>query len=411
MRCITGGVTVGTNIIMTSIPQGSTFVRDRFTWLAYLLLAYYAYLQAALGPLMPFLRAELDLNYTVGGFHFSAFALGMVLAGLTGDRFASRWGRTTIFWGGAIGMAAGAIGFALAQKVGLTIAAAFLMGFLGTLLLVMIQATLSDHHGAQRAIALTEANVAASLSAMLVPIFIGLFQRIQIGWRLALVIAAVALALIAWRFHSVTIPEKLHRRQGTLELSDRLPFIYWIYWLVIVFGVAIEWCLVFWGAEYLVSAVGLTKTVAALAMGAFFLAMVVGRFSGSRLTHRFPTGKLLLLALAVALVGFSFFWFVHLAPLSLIGLFLAGLGVSNLYPLTLSLCTTVAPDQADKASARITLGTGSAIFIAPLVLGWTADQLGIANAFAIVAILIIIALGVTFTANRISTQQQPAPSP
>ena len=133
---------------MTSIPQGSTFLRDRFTWLAYLLLAYYAYLQAALGPLMPFLRAELDLNYTVGGFHFSAFALGMVLAGLTGDRFASRWGRTAIFWGGAIGMAAGAIGFALARKVGLTIAAAFLIGFLGTLLLVMIQAALSDHHGA-----------------------------------------------------------------------------------------------------------------------------------------------------------------------------------------------------------------------------------------------------------------------
>lgn len=396
---------------MTSIPIGSTFERDRFTWLAYLLLAFYAYLQAALGPLMPFLRAELGLNFTVSGFHFSAFALGMVLAGLTGDRFASRWGRTAVFWGGAIGMAAGAIGFALAQMVGLTIAAAFLMAFLGTLLLVMIQAALSDRHGNQRAIALTEANVAASLGAMLVPIFIGLFQGIQIGWRLALVVAVVALALIAWHFRSVSVPPKKYIPQGSTDLSDRLPIIYWIYWSVIVFSVAIEWCLVFWGAEYLASGVGLTRTTAATAMSAFFLAMVIGRFAGSRLTRRFPTGKLLLLALVIALVGFGFFWLVRLVPLSLTGMFIAGLGVSNLYPLTLSLCTTVAPDQADKASARITLGTGSAIFIAPLVLGWTADQMGIANAFAIVAILIFIAIGVTLTANRITIQQQPAPSP
>jgi MFS family permease len=360
--------------------------------------------------LMPFLRSELDLNYTVGGFHFSAFALGMVLAGLTGDRFARQWGRAAIFWGGAIGMAAGAIGFALAQEVALTIAAAFLMGFLGTLLLVMIQAALSDHHDHQRAIALTEANVAASLSAMLVPIFIGLFQQIQIGWRFSLVFPILALALIAWRFHNVTIPEFRPRMNGSRVSPERLPFIYWVYWLVIVIGVAIEWCLVFWGAEYLANAVGLTNTAAATAMSAFFLAMVIGRFTGSRLTRRFPTGKLLLLALIVSLVGFGVFWLVRLAPLCLVGLFVAGLGVSNLYPLTLSLCTTVAPDQADKASARITLGTGSAIFTAPLVLGWTADRLGIANAFAIVALLFLIALGITFTANRITLQQQPTPS-
>ena len=49
-----------------------TFVRDRFTWLAYLMLGYYAYLQAANGPLMPFLRADLGINYTTGGLHFSA---------------------------------------------------------------------------------------------------------------------------------------------------------------------------------------------------------------------------------------------------------------------------------------------------------------------------------------------------
>lgn len=385
--------------IMNQTSQTRSFTRDRFTWLAYLMLAFYSFFQAGLGPVMPFLRSELGLNFTTAGFHFSAFALGMVLAGSTGDHFAGKWGRAAVFWGGVVGMAAGALAFLLAQKVALTIAATFIMGFSGTLSLVIIQAALSDHHGDQRAIALTEANVAASLSALLVPIFIGFFQLAQLGWRLALSSAILALIIIAWRFHAVPIPQNEVNSQEKLNSEGRLPLVYWIYWLVIVLGVAIEWCLVFWGAEYLAGTIGLPKTAAVAAMSAFFLAMVIGRYAGSRLTRRAPTEFLLFLALGITLVGFTIFWAVHLPPLNLVGLFLAGLGVSNLYPLTLSRCTSVAPDQADKASARVTLGTGSAIFIAPLLLGWTADQTGIASAFAIVFLFIGSALAAIFLAN------------
>lgn len=394
--------------IGTSTSSSTSFSRDRFTWLAYLMLAYYAYLQAALGPLMPFLRAEMGLSYTVGGFHFSAFALGMVLAGVTGDRFGRRWGRPAVFWGGAVGMAAGALWLVLARRVGMTIAAAFLMGFLGTLLLVMIQAALSDRHGDRRAIALTESNVAASLSAMLVPLFIGAFQLIGLGWRASLLLPIGALALIGWRYRGVAIPDSAppeSRREGSKE---GLPLPYWAYWVVIVLGVAIEWCLIFWGAEFLASVVGFSKAAAATAMSAFFLAMVAGRFAGSRLTRGAPVGRLLILALLLTLIGFGIFWLARLAPLNLAGLFIAGLGVANLYPLTLSLCTTVAADQVDKASARITVGTGSAIFVAPLLLGWTADQLTIKNAFAIVAVLILVAVASTVAANRLVANRSPA---
>ena len=38
-------------------------------------------METVLGPIMPFLRTELDLDYTVASLHFSAFALGSVLLG------------------------------------------------------------------------------------------------------------------------------------------------------------------------------------------------------------------------------------------------------------------------------------------------------------------------------------------
>jgi hypothetical protein len=50
-----------------ALPSIQPFVRNRLTWLAYAMLAYIGFTQSMLGPLMPFLRAELSLNYTLGG--------------------------------------------------------------------------------------------------------------------------------------------------------------------------------------------------------------------------------------------------------------------------------------------------------------------------------------------------------
>jgi hypothetical protein len=49
------------------------FHRDRFTWLAYLALAFYGYFLNSLGPTTPFLKDKLRLTYTFSSFHFTAF--------------------------------------------------------------------------------------------------------------------------------------------------------------------------------------------------------------------------------------------------------------------------------------------------------------------------------------------------
>jgi len=43
------------------------FRRDRLTWVAYGMLAWFAYLQAAPGLVVVHLRDELGLSYAVGG--------------------------------------------------------------------------------------------------------------------------------------------------------------------------------------------------------------------------------------------------------------------------------------------------------------------------------------------------------
>jgi MFS family permease len=376
------------------------FVRDRLTWLAYLMLANMSYVPATLGPMMPFLRSELNLNYTMGGTLIGAMALGMILAGLTGDRIARRWGRRSVFWGGGIGIATCALGLALSRHVALAMLSVMLLGFCGSLTLSMIQAILSDRHGEQRAIALTESNVAASVSASLAPLFVGGLQRADIGWRGAPILAVILFASLAAWFYKVQIPDAPQPVVRPSAGRTSLPSSFWVFWVVAVLVVAAEWCVTIWGADYLKDVVGLSKIVASTTMTLFFVAVVVGRVIGSALTRIRPSKTILLAALLVAMLGFPIFWLARLAALNLAGLFLAGLGIANLYPLTLSVAVGTAPQQSTTASARLSLAVGLAAFVAPFALGWLADQLGLQIAYSIVVVLLLTAAALTFLSSR-----------
>ena len=135
---------------MPNAPFEQVFTRNRFTWLAYLLFAYYSYLLNGLGPLLPYLRADLHLNYAETSLHSSTFALGMLGAGILGDSVAQRFGRARTLWGAALGMALGATLLLISHTFWMSLLGVMIMGMLGSLLLMMIPATLSDHYGEQR---------------------------------------------------------------------------------------------------------------------------------------------------------------------------------------------------------------------------------------------------------------------
>jgi predicted MFS family arabinose efflux permease len=387
-----------------------SFRRDRFTWLAYLMLAYFAYLQATLGPLMPFLRSELHMSYTVSGLHLSAFALGMALAGIIGDHLVRLWGRTRIFWGGGAGMAAGALLFILGHHPALTITSALIMGLPGTLVMIIIQAALSDRHGERRAVALTESNVAASISSGLAPLLVGSLQRAGLGWRSALLLGAVGWGALLLCFWKEPIPKTTEDSQLAVRLplpaSRKLPAIYWAYWLVVFLGVSVEWCVIFWGADFLETNVGLKKVDASTLMSVFFVAMVIGRTTGSRLSRSVSIRTLHPIAVTIAIAGFFPFWLARWAPLNIAGLFLAGLGIANLFPLTLSAASdSVLPHQADVASSRITLAAGMAILITPQILGSLADEIGIKHAYSVAAVFLMVAAGAILLAGRLALRE------
>jgi fucose permease len=378
-----------------------TFHRDRFTWLAYLALAVYAYFLNILGPLTPFLKSELNLTYTVSSFHFTAFAVGILLVGIGGHLVIQRLGRPRALWVGLFGMSLGSLLLIVGKNPVVTIGASFLMGLIGSLILAVVPAALSDRHGERRAVALSEANLISSLFATTAPLLVGWFAA-TIGWHWALgVMACVPIMMFPG------LGKDSSRKAGndmveTWRKRGALPALYWVYWVGIVLGVAVEFCTVFWSADYMEQVLGLSKTDAARAVSIFLAAMILGRLIGSRLVQRFSTRSVVTGSIFVAGIGFLLFWRAPGVSAGLVGLFITGLGVANFYPLLLSLAIGAANGDTTQAGARATLASGTAILILPLALGSLADSTGIHQAYGIVFLLLIGILLIQLFARRLS---------
>ncbi|MBC7878295.1 MAG: MFS transporter [Anaerolineales bacterium] len=385
-----------------------TFHRDRFTWLAYLLFAFFAYFLNTFGPITPFLKDELGLSYTVSSLHFTAYAVGLLLAGLTGHILIERIGRRYALWFGAFGISVSAFILLAGKSAVVTIGASFCMGLVSSLILVIVPSALSDQHGELRAVALSESNMIASLVSTAAPLLVGwTAAHLSGGWRLALGITALTPFLILLGFGRTTIPvPSTSHQKDSPSTKQPLPFLFWVYWVALVLGVSVEFCMIFWSADYLENSLGMSKVDAAQAVSLFLGAMIVGRLAGSRLVQLFSTRNVVIGSILVAATGFLLFWITNTPLLGLVGLFVTGLGVASFYPLLLSLAIGTTHHNTVLASARATLASGTAILALPLVLGRLADMFGIRLAYGVVGILLIgIFLIVLFTGRKVSASQ------
>src|SRR5215212_4096028 len=384
--------------------QGTPFRRDELTWIAFGMLGFYNYLLSGLGPLMPSLREELGLSYTIASLHFSAFAVGMILAGLVGDRLVRRYGRRTVFWTGALGLVAGAVALTLFHTPVLTVGSVLLMGAVGSLVLILIPAILADRHGENRAVAIVEANLLSAATGAMAGLLIGLGEQTHAGWRVALLLSLAIPLFLAIRFGRVALPAA-HQTGARRDVATRLPLGYWAFWFTVVLAVGTEFSLIFWGADFLVAA-GLSTSAAATTVSLFLWGMGAGRIAGRQIARWMPAEHLLLLALGVSGGGFFVYWLAPAAPAVVLGLFIAGVGVANLYPLIVALALGAAPGQSNEAGARLTFASGTAILAAPLLLGTLADATGIRLAYGVVPIFLLGAFVVTGLGRRLS--QEPA---
>lgn len=380
---------------MTTDNGANGLVRTPFIWALYLLLGLFSFMLSMIGPMVPYLQDEFRMDYTLAGLHQSAFALGMVTMGFAGSSIIKRVGIVKSLWGGMVDMLAGLLIMVLAKGPVMTLGGVFIMSLGGTVALAAIQTALANGPAAHRGKLIMEANVMAAALTMLVPLVLLAGARSVLGWRIVFPAMLVSLLAVA----SFGLPATKKHQGSRDEKADagggRLGAAYWRMWLVVFFGVSVEWAISFWCMTYLLGLPGHSRSLAAAGTVLLGLSAVAGRFVSSRISHKVSEDRLLLIMMAVVILGFPLYWLRASVPMAFLGLALCGFGSSNFYPLGFSIALGHAPGNAAKASSLVPVASGSAIGLAPFLLGRLADLTDMRIALWYIPIGVGIILAIT----------------
>jgi MFS family permease len=340
--------------------------RDGFTWAAFGALFAFGYANALLGPSLPFIRADEHISYIVAAAHQVAFSIGGGLAGLISRGNRLPLGRKAMIGGGLAGAAIAGLGLGYGRTPAITLPAALCMGLLATLALIRIWAALADAHGARRAVAMTEGEVAVSLAGILTPLVISALAQSAASWRatfaVGIAVVGAAVVLVA----GASFPEPSSEARRMLARRRFQPTL-----VIVVAIVALEFALSFWLSSYLNGSVGITRSGAVALVSALYAANLCGRVIASRLAHNHAAELVLAGALALTLAGLPFVLAATGLIAAVAGIALTGMGIGALFPLTSSLHVHARGGSADIALGEIltvaALGQMSGPFLAGLI--------------------------------------------
>ncbi len=156
-----------------------------------------------------------------------------------------------------------------------------------------------------------------------------------------------------------------------------------------------------WGALYMrdyLLAEGFSIGIAAIAFNG---SMVFGRLTGDRLKSIFGIYNFLFISIILSLLGSLIIFISKLAFISILGFIIAGFGVASIVPICYTLISRIKDLDQTVGVTIITLAVYGNFTIAPPILGYTANLLGIQYVYLPISILFIVCLGLVFTNKKI----------
>jgi len=371
-----------------------TFQRDRFFWVVATQTAIVNFYLGGFGPAQSLLRADQGTSLTIAGLHGTAMGVASIAAGYANPHLAHKYGRAKSQWIGLGIFLVGLFLFVISPPVILTIPATLIAGFGTSMVINTMLTSMSHHYGKAAEVAIPQANGIASVGFVTGTALIGTIASLYPNfWRLGLLLALpVALILVlVGREKNVEdhVPDESGPQTGKLSAK------FWLAWVGFVACISSEFATSFWSAALLKDRVGSTAAISTVAIVALGTGMGVGRWFGGLVLTNFKLDNQLLGLVALQFIGFVAFWFSHSMIISLICLFVIGLGISMQFALAAIRLVSFSDNRPDLAVGKLSLAAGIAIGGAPFLLGFLGDNFGISRAYIMVPVLIAIAFVIT----------------
>ena len=367
-----------------------TFQRDRFFWIVATQTAIVNFYLGGFGPAQSLLRADQGTSLTIAGLHGTAMGVASIAAGYANPHLAHKFGRTKSQWIGLGIFLVGLFLFVISPPVILTIPATLIAGFGTSMVINTMLSSMSHHYGKAAEVAIPQANGIASVGFVTGTALIGTIASLYPNfWRLGLLLAipvAVVLVLVGREKETEEhVPDESGPQSGKMSAK------FWLAWFGFVACISSEFATSFWSAALLKDRVGSTAAISTVAIVALGTGMGVGRWFGGLVLKKFKLDNQLLGLVALQFFGFVAFWLSHSMIISLICLFVIGLGISMQFALAAIRLVSFSDNRPDLAIGKSSLAAGIAIAGAPFLLGFLGDNFGISRAYIMVPVLIMIA--------------------
>ena len=367
-----------------------TFQRDRFFWVVATQTAIVNFYLGGFGPAQSLLRADQGTSLTIAGLHGTAMGVASIAAGYANPHLAHKFGRAKTKWIGLGIFLVGLFLFVISPPVILTIPATLVTGFGTSIVINTMLTSMSHHYGKAAEVAIPQANGIASVGFVTGTALIGTIASVYPGfWRLGLLLALPVALILVLVGREKEVEDHVPDEGG--PQSGKMSATFWLAWFGFVACISSEFATSFWSAALLKDRVGSSAAISTVAIVALGTGMGVGRWFGGLLLRNFKLDNQLLGVVALQFIGFAAFWLSHSMIISLICLFIIGLGISMQFALSAIRLVGFSGNRPDLAVGKSSLAAGIAIAGAPFLLGFLGDNFGISRAYIMVPVLIAIA--------------------
>ena len=187
---------------------------------------------------------------------------------------------------------------------------------------------------------------------------------------------------------AVAPPEKDSSDPG--RSPRQIATVIWVLGLLALCGQVGEGSAGDWSAVYLHVNLGTSPAVAALALGAFSIAMAAGRVAGDRLASRFGPVRLVRASGLVAGLGLAAGLLIGTPAAAIAGFALLGVGLAGIFPQIVSVAARLDPGQAGRNIGRIAAVAYSGLLGGPVAIGAIASGVGLRDALLVPAALALV---------------------
>ncbi|MBX2997009.1 MAG: MFS transporter [Caldilineaceae bacterium] len=348
------------------------------------------------GPTLPALLREMEFSYAQGGGILFGAYLGFVIATLLTGPLADLAGNRAVLILAGVLIGVGILGFSVVSSYALLFGMMVVIGLgIGAIEVGGNALIVSIHRNAQG----RYLNLLATfhgIGSLIVPLYAAWLLQAGISWRQVYQFALPLALLLALCFMLTPVPRpQKAERDGfdlaTLRRNGFSPSMLWFYATIALY-VSTELGIGAWLVEYLIQSKAFDLSIASLYLSGFFLAIMIGRITGSLIVERIGYLRSTLLAVIGGLVCLLI---ALLGPPSLaIFLPLSGFFFSIVFPTITAAVSALHPKNTGTVLGLLFAAGGIGGALGPWAIGVTSDMVGIDWGFGLTA---LFCAGIIFT--------------